>query len=84
VLRLQKRPAVALRQPEAGEPLNPSTRDAEMLRLHWGGRFTMRQIAEQHGGHVSTASRAVAKTERPGRQPFGWISLWSFLMIGIE
>jgi putative transposase len=63
VPQLQRRPARGLGKSKAGEAPDAKTRDAIMAQQYAGGRHSMREIAERHGVHLSTVSRAVVRAE---------------------
>jgi REP element-mobilizing transposase RayT len=59
----QRRPLRTTKTRQPGEPLSPADRDELIATDYATGRFSMRELAERHGIHLSTVSRAVARRE---------------------
>ena len=59
----QRRPLRASKARKPAEPLSPADRDEAVTAGYAAGRCSMRELADRHGVHVSTVSRAVARQE---------------------
>ena len=59
----QRRPLRTSKARKPAEPLSPADRDEAIAAGYAAGRCSMRELADRHGVHVSTVSRAVARQE---------------------
>lgn len=59
----QRRPLRPSKARKPAEPLSPADRDEAITAGYAAGRCSMRELADRHGVHVSTVSRAVARQE---------------------
>ena len=59
----QRRPLRSSRARQPSEPMSPAERDEQIAADYATGQFAMRELADRHGVHLSTVSRAVARRE---------------------
>ena len=59
----QRRPLRPSKARKLAEPLSPADRDEAIAADYAAGRCSMRELADCHGVHLSTVSRAVARQE---------------------
>ena len=60
---MQRRPLRTSKMRQPSEPMSPAERDELIAADYATGRYAMRELADRHGVHLSTVSRAVARRE---------------------
>ena len=65
----QRRPLRASKARKPAEPLSPAERNDAIAADYAAGRCSMRELADRHGVHPSTVSRAVVRQEAGAGAP---------------
>ena len=70
---VQRRPLRPSKARTPAEPLSPADRDEAIAAHYAAGRCSMRELADRHGVHLSTVSRAVARQEAGADANEQWV-----------